>query len=94
MVQATYPRHPGSSMRGDVPDATFGETRFDRSERPTDETVVIIVEPIGLRWWVMHRNDGKSGGFFDDRASALRYAEREARKLIDARIEVREPGLH
>ena len=63
--------------------------RLFRSRPPAnDQLVTFVVEPLGNRWWIVHRTDGKSGGIFDDRHGAMQQAIMDARPIQQASIEV------
>jgi len=56
---------------------------------PTGD-VTLTIEMSGPRHWVLHRSDGRCGGIFIDRKSALHEARQEASMLSGALIVITE----
>ena len=51
-------------------------------------SVMITIEAVGRRWWILHRSDGKSGGVFDHKAAALHQAKIDTIALPSAIIAI------
>ena len=60
---------------------------FEPATVAKDTTVIFTIEPLGRRWWIFHRSDGRSGGIFDDVEGAILQAKLDARSVQTAIIE-------